>query len=77
MCSSEAKKSHAKHSCWANVIVAVQAASRLFNSAGGRALILDNNTKHQFCDCFAASAHHSLSFVPCQLLLARDRPALM
>jgi len=55
----------------------VQAASRLFNSAGGRALILDNNTKHQFCDCFAASAHHSLSFVPCQLLLARDRPALM
>jgi hypothetical protein len=77
MCSSEAKKSHAKNSCWANVIVALQAASRLFNSVGGRALILDNKTKHQFCDFFAAFAHHLLSFVPCRLLLARDRPALM
>jgi hypothetical protein len=40
----------------------MQAASKLFNSAGGRALFLDNAMQRQFRDCFAASAHHSLSW---------------
>ncbi|MDB5649992.1 MAG: hypothetical protein JWL62_1512, partial [Hyphomicrobiales bacterium] len=42
--------------------LAMSAAHRIFNSAGGRALFTDNVLQRQFRDCFAASAHHSLSW---------------
>jgi alkylation response protein AidB-like acyl-CoA dehydrogenase len=51
-----------KRNCCFAAQLAIQAASRLFNSAGGRALFLDNAMQRQFRDCFAASAHHSLSW---------------
>jgi len=38
----------------------MQAVSRLFNAAGGRALYNSNVLQRQFRDCYAASAHHSL-----------------
>ena len=51
-----------KRNCCYAAQLSMQAASRLFNSAGGRALFLDNDMQRQFRDCFAASAHHSLSW---------------
>ena len=42
--------------------LAMQAAQKIFNYAGGRALFLDSPMQRQFRDCFAASAHHSLSW---------------
>jgi alkylation response protein AidB-like acyl-CoA dehydrogenase len=51
-----------KRNCCFAAQLAMQAASKLFNSAGGRALFLDNDMQRQFRDCFAASAHHSLSW---------------
>ena len=51
-----------KRNCCYAAQIAMQAASKLFNSAGGRALFLDNAMQRQFRDCFAASAHHSLSW---------------
>lgn len=51
-----------KRNCCYAAQLAMQAAHRLFNSAGGRALYLDNDMQRQFRDCFAAAAHHSLSW---------------
>lgn len=51
-----------KRNCCYAAQLAMQAAHRLFNSAGGRALFNDNVMQTQFRDCFAASAHHSLSW---------------
>ncbi len=51
-----------KRNCCYAAQLAMQAAHRLFNSAGGRALFMDNIMQHQFRDVFAASAHHSLSW---------------
>jgi hypothetical protein len=51
-----------KRNCCYAAQLAMGAASKLFNSAGGRALFLDSAMQRQFRDCFAASAHHSLSW---------------
>ncbi len=51
-----------KRNCCYAAQLAMQAATKLFNSAGGRALFTDNVMQRQFRDCFAASAHHSLSW---------------
>ena len=51
-----------KRNCCYAAQLAMQAATKLFNSAGGRALFMDNVMQRQFRDCFAASAHHSLSW---------------
>jgi alkylation response protein AidB-like acyl-CoA dehydrogenase len=51
-----------KRNCCYAAQLAMQAAHRLFNSAGGRALFNDNVMQRQFRDCFAASAHISLSW---------------
>ena len=51
-----------KRNCCYAAQLAMQAATKLFNSAGGRALFVDNVMQRQFRDCFAASAHHSLSW---------------
>jgi hypothetical protein len=40
--------------------MSMQAVSRLFNAAGGRALYNSSVLQRQFRDCYAASAHHSL-----------------
>ncbi len=59
---SRAQQVQGKRNCCYAAQLAMQAAHRLFNSAGGRALFLDNVMQRQFRDCFAASAHHSLSW---------------
>jgi alkylation response protein AidB-like acyl-CoA dehydrogenase len=51
-----------KRNCCYAAQLAMQAAHRMFNCAGGRALFLDNPMQRQFRDVFAASAHHSLSW---------------
>jgi alkylation response protein AidB-like acyl-CoA dehydrogenase len=51
-----------KRNCCFAAQLAMQAAHRMFNCAGGRALFLDNPMQRQFRDVFAASAHHSLSW---------------
>jgi 3-hydroxy-9,10-secoandrosta-1,3,5(10)-triene-9,17-dione monooxygenase len=51
-----------KRNCCYAAQLAMQAVHRLFNHAGGRALFTDNVLQRQFRDCFAASAHHSLSW---------------
>ncbi|MDB5593631.1 MAG: acyl-CoA dehydrogenase [Hyphomicrobiales bacterium] len=51
-----------KRNCCYAAQLAMAAAHRIFNSAGGRALFNDNVMQRQFRDCFAASAHHSLSW---------------
>ena len=48
-----------RNACYAAQL-AMQAVSRLFNAAGGRALYNDSVLQRQFRDCYAASAHHSL-----------------
>lgn len=48
-----------RNACWA-AQMAMQAVSRLFNAAGGRALYNSSVLQRQFRDCYAASAHHSL-----------------
>lgn len=42
--------------------LAIEAAQRLFNAAGGRALYTDSVLQRQFRDCFAAAAHHSVTW---------------
>jgi 3-hydroxy-9,10-secoandrosta-1,3,5(10)-triene-9,17-dione monooxygenase len=42
--------------------LSIQAAQKLFNAAGGRALYLDNSMQRMFRDCLAAAAHHSLGW---------------
>jgi len=42
--------------------MATNAVQKLFNAAGGRALYTDSVLQRQFRDCFAAAAHHSLSW---------------
>jgi 3-hydroxy-9,10-secoandrosta-1,3,5(10)-triene-9,17-dione monooxygenase len=51
-----------KRNCCYAAQLAMQAAQKIFNYAGGRALFLDSPMQRQFRDCFAASAHHSLSW---------------
>jgi len=51
-----------KRNCCYAAQLAMQAAQKIFNSAGGRALFLDSAMQRQFRDCFGASAHHSLSW---------------
>jgi len=51
-----------KRNCCFAAQLAMQAASRLFNCAGGRALFTDSDMQRQFRDVYAASAHHSLSW---------------
>lgn len=52
-----------RNACWA-AQMAMQAVSRLFNHAGGRALYEASVLQRQFRDCYAASAHHSLVWEP-------------
>jgi alkylation response protein AidB-like acyl-CoA dehydrogenase len=40
--------------------LAIRAVQQLFNSAGGRALYLDNELQRKFRDVHAAAAHHSI-----------------
>jgi 3-hydroxy-9,10-secoandrosta-1,3,5(10)-triene-9,17-dione monooxygenase len=42
--------------------LSIQAAQKLFNAAGGRALYLDNVMQRMLRDCLAAAAHHSLGW---------------
>ena len=42
--------------------LATHAVQRLFNAAGGRALYTDSVLQRQFRDCFAAAAHHSVTW---------------
>jgi hypothetical protein len=42
--------------------LAISAVSRLFNAAGGRALYSDSVLQRQFRDCYAAAAHHSVTW---------------
>ena len=42
--------------------LAMGAVSKLFNAAGGRALYTDSVLQRQFRDCYAAAAHHSVSW---------------
>jgi 3-hydroxy-9,10-secoandrosta-1,3,5(10)-triene-9,17-dione monooxygenase len=51
-----------KRNCCYAAQLAMQAVHRLFNAAGGRALFNDNVMQRQFRDCFAASAHISLTW---------------
>jgi hypothetical protein len=42
--------------------LAMGAVSKLFNAAGGRALYTDSVLQRQFRDCYAAGAHHSVTW---------------
>jgi 3-hydroxy-9,10-secoandrosta-1,3,5(10)-triene-9,17-dione monooxygenase len=42
--------------------LSIQAAQKLFNAAGGRALYSDNVMQRMLRDCLAAAAHHSLGW---------------
>ena len=42
--------------------LATHAVQRLFNAAGGRALYADSVLQRQFRDCYAAAAHHSVTW---------------
>lgn len=59
---SRAQQVQGKRNCCFAAQLAMQAAQKVFNAAGGRALYLDSPMQRQFRDCFAASAHHSLSW---------------
>jgi 3-hydroxy-9,10-secoandrosta-1,3,5(10)-triene-9,17-dione monooxygenase len=62
-----------KRNCCFAAQLAMQAASRLFNCAGGRALFLDSDLQRQFRDVYAASAHHSLSWDSAAMEYARHK----
>ena len=62
-----------KRNCCFAAQLAMQAASRLFNCAGGRALFLDSDLQRQFRDVYAASAHHSLSWDSAAMEYGRHR----
>jgi len=59
---SKEKLVQGKRNCCYAAQLAMQAAQKIFNYAGGRALFLDSPMQRQFRDRFAASAHHSLSW---------------
>ena len=56
------QQAQGKRNCCYAAQLAMQATHRLFNNAGGRALFTDNVMQRHFRDCFAASAHYSLSW---------------
>jgi alkylation response protein AidB-like acyl-CoA dehydrogenase len=51
-----------KRNCAFAAQLALAAAQRLFNDAGGRALYTDNELQRKFRDLHAAAAHHSLNW---------------
>jgi 3-hydroxy-9,10-secoandrosta-1,3,5(10)-triene-9,17-dione monooxygenase len=51
-----------KRNCAFAAKLALAAAQRLFNDAGGRALYTDNELQRKFRDLHAAAAHHSLNW---------------
>lgn len=48
-----------RNACFASQLC-LQAVQRLYNIAGGRALMVDSPLQRMFRDCYAAAAHHSL-----------------
>jgi resorcinol 4-hydroxylase (FADH2) len=51
-----------KRNCAYAATLAISAAQRLYNDAGGRALYTDNELQRKFRDVHAAAAHHSLNW---------------
>lgn len=59
---SKEEQARGKRNCCYAAQLAIGAAQRLFNDAGGRALYRSNDLQRYFRDSLAAAAHHSLSW---------------